>query len=266
MFASLKNAADRYEELRSFTSFVRCAAAIMATDGPMEAARRAEQKGWKAEAATIEKAAVAAMSAGAGGMNITTYLGSFLALLRNASAFDRIAANAMRLPQRFVGRVTIFANAASSAVAEGAAKTVKSLTLSASDFTPTKTAVQVVLTKEVIDALEDEGLRILGQELKASVAVGSDAALLTALAGNSGEAQGLDTWQGINDDLEELLQQVNLGAASAPFFIMAPALAKILASRGITNGIDSLCMGWRELRGRPDPRVRCAELKPDHAR
>ena len=30
------------------------------------------------------------MSAGAGGMNISTYLGSFLALLRNASAFDRI--------------------------------------------------------------------------------------------------------------------------------------------------------------------------------
>ena len=92
---------------------------------------------------------------------------------------------------------------------------------------------------------------MLGQELKSAVAVGSDAALLTALAGNSGEAQGVDSWAGINDDLEELLKQVNLGAASAPFFIMPPALAKILASRGITNGIDSLAWDGGSYAGVP---------------
>ena len=108
------------------------------------------------------------------------------------------------------------------------------------DFTPVKTVAQVVLTDGLIMALGDEGLRILGQELKNSVAVGSDSAFLAALAGNTGEAQGLDSWQGVSDDIEELLRQLNLGAGSAPFLIMSPAMAKSLAIEGMVNGVDSL--------------------------
>ena len=108
------------------------------------------------------------------------------------------------------------------------------------DFTPVKVAAQVVLTNETIVALGDEGLRILGQELKASVATGSDSAFLAGLAGNSGEAQGTDDWAGINADLEELLRDLALGAGSKPFLIMKPAAAKDLAVRGLLNGVDLL--------------------------
>jgi hypothetical protein len=100
MFAAMKSANDRFEELKAFTSFVRCAGAIMVGGGPREAAQLLEAKGWTKEANTFRKSAVAATTSGSSGMNITTYLGSFLALLRNASAFDRIAQSAMRLPQR----------------------------------------------------------------------------------------------------------------------------------------------------------------------
>ena len=61
--------------------------------------------------------------------------------------------------------------------------------------------------------------------------MGTDSAFLTALSGNSGEAQGLDSWQGINDDIEELLRQLNLGAGSTPFLIVSPSLARALPLR-----------------------------------
>jgi hypothetical protein len=115
------------------------------------------------------------------------------------------------------------------------------LSLTQTDFTPVKTAAQVVLTDECILALGDEGIRTLGTELKNSVAAATDAAFLSGLSGNSGEAiGGSDDWAGINGDLEELLRLLGLGAGSRPFFIVPPALAKSIAARGLINGVDSL--------------------------
>jgi hypothetical protein len=146
----------------------------------------------------------------------------------------------MQLPDRFVGRVTVFNSIAASTISEGAAKTLKYLTLTQSDFAPVKVACQVVLSDETIAALEDEGLRILGQELKASVAVGSDAAFLTALSGNSSEAMGQDSWAGACDDIEELLRTLNISASSRVFLIMTPSDAKSLAVRAMANGVPTL--------------------------
>jgi hypothetical protein len=224
-----------------FTDFIRLAACVMTSKGYGEAARRAEEKGWGRVADTLQKATVAGATTGAS--SIGTLLGSFMAAVRNIGVVDRVAAEAMRIPDRLVGRVTVFTSVAASSVSEGAAKPLKYIALTAADFTPVKVACQVVLSNETIAALQDEGLRILGQELKNSVAVGSDTAFLSALSGNSGEAAGLDTWQGANDDLEELLRQLNLGAGSAPFIIVTPSFAKSLAARGIVNGVEST-LGW----------------------
>jgi hypothetical protein len=193
-----------------------------------------------------------------GAQTITTLLGSFVEAVRNVGAVDRIAAAAMKLPDRFVGRVTIFSAVAASTVSEGAAKPVKNISLTMADFTPVKTVAQVVLSQEAIDSLEDEGLRILGNELKNSVAHGGDSAFLAALTGESGESQGLDSWQGINDDLEELLRDLRLGVGSRPFFITTPNIAKGLAVKAITNGIPTL--RW------DDPRKRRANGRTDHRR
>jgi hypothetical protein len=101
-------------------------------------------------------------------------------------------------------------------------------------------AAQVVLTDEAIAALSDEGVRLLGQELKASVAVGGDAAFLTALSGNSSEAMGQDTYAGICDDIEELLRTLNIGVGSRVFIIMTPTDTKSLAVRAMANGVTTL--------------------------
>jgi hypothetical protein len=158
----------------------------------------------------------------------------------DATVVDTIAQSAMRVPDRFIGRIGVFSSVAASSINEGAAKTLRFLSLTQTDFTPVKAVAQVVLTDETIAALGDEGLRILGTELKNSVATGSDSAFLAGLSGNSGEAQGTDDWAGINADLEELLRDLALGAGSRPFLIMTPAAAKSLAVKGLVNGIDSL--------------------------
>ena len=74
---------------------------------------------------------------------------------------------------------------------------------------------QIVLSKELIDGLTDDGLRILHIEPKKSVALGPDAAVLTALSGNNSEAAGQDNFAGFIDDLEELLRFTSGGADSA---------------------------------------------------
>ena len=238
MFAAMKQTQERFEEREAYTDFIKLAGCVMTSEGLGGAARRAQEKGWTRVAQALTKATVAGTTVAATG--ITTLLSAFLAAVRNIGVVDTIAQSAMRVPDRFVGRIGVFSNIAASSINEGAAKTLKYLSLTMTDFTPVKVAAQVVLTNEAIAALSDEGLRILGQELKASVATGSDSAFLAGLAGNSGEAQGTDDWAGINADLEELLRDLALGAGSKPFLIMTPAAAKDLAVRGLLNGVDSL--------------------------
>ena len=123
MFASLKNAADRAEQVHGFTDYIRAAGCIMTTAGYGEAARRAGQMGWPKIAEVLQKAAIPGASTSAN--SITTLLGPFMQAVRNIGVVDRIAGSAMRLPDRFTGKVTVFSSVAASTIAEGAAKTLK---------------------------------------------------------------------------------------------------------------------------------------------
>src|SRR6478672_780841 len=119
------------EDVRAFTDFIRLAGAVMTSKGYGEAARRATEKGWTGVADVLQKATVAGSTAGSSGMNIGTLLGSFMLAVRNIGVCDRVAANAMRIPDRLVGRVTVFTSVAASTISEGAAKTLKYLALTA---------------------------------------------------------------------------------------------------------------------------------------
>ena len=106
-------------------------------------------------------------------------------------------------------------------MAEAAGKPVRALTLTASDITPVKTIALVVLSSELLRDLDGAGLAMLGRELRLSIATAGDGVLFTALSGNSAEAQGAPTWQGLIDDLTELARMVALGAGSRPYLIVA---------------------------------------------
>ena len=59
------------------------------------------------------------------GANSITLMSAFLVALRNAGVVDRVAQDAMRLPDMFTGRVGAFSSIAASTIAEGAAKKLK---------------------------------------------------------------------------------------------------------------------------------------------
>src|SRR5262249_41931368 len=150
---------------------------IMTTKGYAEAAALAASKGWKRVAELLTKATIAGGTTSAS--SISTLLQSFMQALRNVGAFESVAAAAMPVPTQFVGRVTIFSSTAASSIAEGAAKTLRYIGLSQKDFTPVKVIAQCVMSREFIGALADEGLRVLGSDLKSAVAVACDSALLS---------------------------------------------------------------------------------------
>src|SRR5262245_43317523 len=106
-----------------------------------------------------------------------------------------------------------------TAVSEGAAKPVSSITLNSNSFTPSKAVAQIVLSRELIDALTDQGVRALGRALVDAVAIGTDAGFISAISStgtfeaSSAPSADLPT---IINDLEELLHLVRLSANSRP--------------------------------------------------
>ena len=249
-------------DLEKYTDAIRLAGCVMVGGGLGTAAELATAKGWRRVADVLHKATISRHDHGRQFHHDAArqfYAGRPKYRRRRSDRRERDAtARSLRRPRhrvlerrRELGRRRRRQNHSLFDVDQ-------------SDFSPVKAVCQVVLSDETIAALGDEGLRILGTELKNSVAVGSDSAFLGALTGESGEAQGGDTWQGINDDIEELLRDLRLGAASRPFLIMTPAIAKSLAIEGLVNGVDISRLEWRHLRRRRDPRERRANRRPDH--
>ena len=131
----------------------------MTTKNLTEAADKAARSGVSASVCTALTKAVSAATIGNTG--ITTFgslISAFMAQVRNVGAFDRIAADALNLPLR-PGNVLIdVSSITASTPAEGAAKPLSAIHLGAEDFSPTKSVAQVVLSREVIDGLGDEGV------------------------------------------------------------------------------------------------------------
>ena len=96
---------------------------------------------------------------------------AILEQVRNIGAADRIFADAgLVLPLR-PGNILVDVSAiTASSPAEGAAKPLSAIHLHNDSFTPTKACSQVVMTRELIDALTDQGLLTAGTTaIKASV-------------------------------------------------------------------------------------------------
>jgi hypothetical protein len=75
--------------------------------------------------------------------------------------------------------------------------------------------------------------------------------LSTLTASNSSDAAHTGTWETVLADLEELAHQVQLGAASRPFFVAPSPVVKMLARLAWQNGIDSVGLDGGEILGVP---------------
>lgn len=252
--AIMRRAKEQHDDVLAFTDFVKYAACIMTARDATQSLGRAEVGHVPERVQRVLKAAVVGATTGSAGL--TGYgplVGSFMDSLRNIGAFDRIAGDAMRLPLH-PGRVVINSSTIiASAGTEGAAKPVKALSLTPDDITPQKVISQIVLSKELIDGLGDEGLRALGRELRASVALGTDTAAMTVLtATNSMESSNsASTFDSMLGEIEELAHSVNLSAASRPYYITTPQIAKGLARAATASGVTTMGLLGGELMGTP---------------
>lgn len=232
-----------HEDVTSYTDFIRMAALVMTEGGDDAAEHKAEALGFDRVVEAMQgKAAQAAGNTSAAGL--ATYgnmAGQFVDRSAQYGAFDRVADAAVSVAD-FVGRAAIFTGITAGALVEGAAKPLKRVALTSTDFTPVKTAATVVLTRELIDGLRPEGMRALERELLVAVAIGSDTEFLSALSGESGEevSSAADTFDASLNTIEEVLRQLNLGIGSKPFLILSPENAKALAIQAYGSGVTTL--------------------------
>ena len=258
--STLTNLADlerRYERNERAADFVKLAGIMMTTCGaePGKALARAKliKASERVQQLLTAKAAVSGST--------TTGLGSFgqplangfLDTLRAISAFDRIANDGLRVPLH-PGRVIVNSSTiVATAGVEGAAKTLKNLTFVTSDVVPQKVLCQIILSRELIDALDDDGLRALGRELRVAVATGTDTAAMAVLAAtNSGEVSGTPgDFNSMLGDLEELAHNVQIAASSRLYYITTPQIARGLSRAATANGVTSVGLLGGEILGVP---------------
>jgi hypothetical protein len=240
------------DDVSNFTDFVKIAALVMTTQGTAEAARKAEALRLPPRIVeALQKADVAGGSVG--GVGISSFgpaiSNAFMMTSRNYGVGDEIAEHSMRFSDK-VGAVYIHSQYAASTVSEGAAKVLHAVNMSAVNFDPSKVVVQVVLTRQLIDAMGADGLRTLGNELKVGVAVGTDSAFLSALNANSTDSSIVTTdWAAFLDGLDEMLRLVDLGSNSRPYLVTTPELAKGIATAAYKNGVDSLSWSGGNIAG-----------------
>jgi hypothetical protein len=252
MLGAIRSAKEQADQTLGYTDFARAAAVVMTTNSIREAAAKAAA--FNLRQSIVEGLTKAALPGGTvGGVGISAFgpavSNAFLSSSRNLGFADEVARFSM-LFSDMVGRAYIYSAFSAGTVSEGAAKPLKAITMSASDFTPVKTSNLVVLTKELVDALGDVGVRTLGDELRKGVAIATDSAFLTFLVGNSHDSSVFaGTWADFLLVFDEMLRNVDTGTASRLFLIVTSETMKGIATAALGAGIDSIGYGGGSLAG-----------------
>ena len=164
----------------------------------------------------------------------------FIQSLRDSGAFDRLLPDMRRVPMN--SRVVVTALGASGhTVSEASAKPISRLTLAASDLTPIKSLVILVLSRELLLAGGNGADVLINVELAGAVAGAVDTAFVTALTDGltSIPSQGA-TALGVRQDLRALVDSVATGAGSRLYLLANSTIAKRLAMLGTSTGGQAL--------------------------
>lgn len=251
MMPMLRSAVKSYEEATAYTDFVRAAACMLAADNlaPAEKKALSFRDGGERVARVLKAAIAGAITSGSGITFFGPELSAFMSALRATGAADAVFAAAMKLPVR-PGRIAVFTSITAGAVTEGAAKPIRAMRLTSSDLAMQKAVATIVLSRELIEGLGSEAIRLLGSALRSSVSLATDSGLLTALTASSSiESSGGTSWAAMLDEIEQLLHETDLGNVSKPFLILSQRAAKGLAKAAVENGVDSLGVAGGELMG-----------------
>lgn len=223
------------------SDFVAFAAALLAAKGDVNAlagigaSRRVPERVDR----MIRKATVSDLSTEGLDIDARIVGAAFIESLRNATAFDRLLQNGMRIiPSRTRIAATTAAPEAQRR-AEGNRAPVTRLSLSANRLLPNTSSAIVVATAEFIDAGPAFEAHV-GRELVRGVAASTDATFIAGLIARAGTGQTLvsagDDWRAVAVDLRNALAGLVATAESKPFVIVSPARARFLTFMQGDNG------------------------------
>jgi hypothetical protein len=162
---------------------------------------------------------------------------AFVQSLRNYGAFDRMLADGFVVvpPRTRIGLTTT--GATGSTVAEASLKPISSLALSdLGILQPQKSSCIVVVTEEVVDS--PGAADLLGNELKAGVAVATDAGFIAiaTTAGLASTGTAGTSLANIVTDLSYLFANVTTSARSKLFLVTTSLLCKKMALKSDATG------------------------------
>jgi HK97 family phage major capsid protein len=164
---------------------------------------------------------------------------AFGASMRTISMLDRINSDGafMSAPMRTrIGTVYSFATA--SETDEGAAKTISEFTFTAPELAVKKCSATVVVTSDLAKLAIPGAVKLIGDELRKSVAHSSNTvfcSVVEASVGATVPATGPD-FDAVSADLRSMLESVELGEASRPYWLLSVAAGKYLSTLAGASG------------------------------
>jgi hypothetical protein len=142
---------------------------------------------------------------------------AFLASLSGISAFDTLWPNMVQVPLR-TKVVAVSSTLTAGPIAEASIKPAASLSLTASDLDPVKTAPFVAVSKELLKMGGPMANAVLERELRISISRASNSIFLPILTASAASfvSSGV-TESAVRQDIRTLLANVHRGADSKPY-------------------------------------------------
>jgi hypothetical protein len=164
----------------------------------------------------------------------TASANSFFASLQSVSAFDTLWPFMVHMAFR-TKAVAITSTITGVSLSEQSVKPVSSVALSASDLEVSKAGAQIVVSEELIRAVDANAF--LERQLRSAVAAATDAKFLALVtAGAPAIPSSGVTANGAILDIRALLQSITTGAESKLFLIVPPAIGKAWSVLGDASG------------------------------
>lgn len=248
---------DRRARLAGFLQVARCLA-VGGTDAfaVQEEAKRSRCMSSVLEALTVTTKATAAAATTsdatwASPLAATTLADAFGETLRDASAFDRLLPDFIRVPPQTKVAV-ITAGISGAAVGEGMVKPLGRLSAVSVDITMRKSVAVVVVAKELMKMAGPGALALLQRELTGAVASTTDQTFIDDLtSGLSTIPSSGATALATRADARAALDAVDTGSGSRLYWITTSSIAKRLAVIGDASGAaafpevaDGRLAGW----------------------
>jgi HK97 family phage major capsid protein len=161
---------------------------------------------------------------------------AFLASLSGISAFDTLWPNMVQVPLR-TKILSVSSTLTIGAIAEASIKPAKSLSLTASDLDPVKTAAFLAVSKELLKMGGSMVNALLERELRTAIARATNSIFLPILTASAASfvSSGV-TEAAVRQDIRTLLANVSNGADSKLYLIVTRTIGEALAILGGPGG------------------------------